>query len=150
MSIANQLEDKIMNLVLTNTSFAAITTVYGALHTGDPGETATANLLASHAWMPVVFNAAASATSVNATTITWTCSATGTITYLSLHKTSTTEATNALWSGALTASKVVANVGDQVQAASDRIPVDHHIMLDQLTKNTILEVINDVVSGQHL
>ena len=123
MSIANVLEDQLLNYVLQGTTFPNISTIYGALHTGDPGETATASLLASTAWMPIVFNAAASATSVNATTVTWTCSATGTITYLSLHKTSTTEATNGVWSGALTASKTVANVGDQVQAASGAIAV---------------------------
>ena len=122
MSIANQLETKLMQEVFGNTSFANITTIYGALHTGDPGETATASFLASAKPQTIVFNTATSAVT-NAATVTWTCSSTGTITYISLRTASTTGGAVALWSGALTASKVVANVGDQVQLASAALTV---------------------------
>ena len=123
MSIANQLESEIMGQVFGNTSFALNTSFFAQLHIGDPGETATANPLQNCELKAVVWNAATSTVN-NATTITWTCSATGTITHLSLHDTSVTAvATNGLWSGALTASKVVANVNDQVQLASAALVV---------------------------
>ena len=123
MSISNYLEGVLLNLVLTNTTFAAIATVYGALHTGDPGETATANPLASTPRMAIAFNAQASSTGVNATTVTWVCSATGTVSYISLWDGSATATANALWSGALTASKTVANSGDSVQLTSGSLAV---------------------------
>ena len=123
MSISNYLEGCLLNLTLANTTFAAITGVYGALHTGDPGETATASPLASCPRVAIVFNAAASATSVNATTVTFACSATGTVSHLSLWDGSATATANALWSGALATAKVVANVGDSVQFASGAITV---------------------------
>lgn len=123
MSISNYLEGCLLNLALTNTTFAAITGVYGALHTADPGETCTNAPLASCPRMAIVFNAAASSTSVNATGVTWACSATGTVTHLSLWDGSATATANALWSGALTTSKVVANVGDSVVLSSGQLSV---------------------------
>jgi len=123
MSISDYLEDKILDLVLRNTTFPAITAVYASLHTGDPGETGTANPLASCPRVAVTFNAAASATSVQAAAISFATSATGTITHIGLWDGSSTATANHLWSGALTASKVVANVGDTVNAASGSITV---------------------------
>ncbi len=123
MSIANYLEDKLLNLVLSNTTFPAITAVYGSLHTADPGEAGITAPLASCPRMPIVFNVAASATSVNATGVTWTCNATGTITHLGLWDGSATATANHLWSGALATSKVVANVGDTVTLASGALAV---------------------------
>jgi hypothetical protein len=123
MSISTYLESKLLDLVLTNTTFAAITGVYGSLHTGDPGETGTANPLASCARQAIAFNAAASSTGCNATGVTWACSATGTVTYLALWDGSDTGTANCLWSGALATGKTVANVGDSVTLASGQLTV---------------------------
>ena len=123
MSISNYLEDALLNLTLTNTTFAAITGVYGSLHTADPGETGTNAPLASCPRVAIAFNAAASATAVNATTMTFACSATGTVSHLGLWDGSATATANYLWSGALATAKVVANVGDSVQFASGAISV---------------------------
>jgi hypothetical protein len=125
MSISDYLENALLNYVLTNSTagFTPITAVYGSLHTGDPGETGTAAPLASCPRMAIVFNAAASATSVNATGVTWTANATGTVSHLGLWDGSSTATANHLWSGALTAPKVVANVGDTVTLASGQLSV---------------------------
>lgn len=122
MTIANDLEAKLLNLALVNTSFAAIVTVYGALHTADPGETATASPLASTPRVAIAFNAAVSSTCVNATTVDWAPQASGTITYLSLWDGSSTVTANAMWSGALTTSKAV-NAGDTVRLTSGSLAV---------------------------
>ncbi len=123
MSISNYLEDALLNLSLMNTTFPAITAIYGSLHTADPGETGSAAPLASCPRVAIVFNAAASATCVNATGVTWTCNATGTITYLGLWDGSATATANHLWSGALATAKTVANVGDTVTLASAALAV---------------------------
>ena len=123
MSISNYLEGKLLDHVFTNTTFPNITAVFGSLHTADPTETGTGSPLASTPRMAIVFNAQASSTSVNATAVTWTCSATGTITHMALWDASSTATANCLWYGALTASKVVANVGDTVQLTSGSLSV---------------------------
>ena len=125
MSISNYLEDAILNYCLLNSTagFTPIAAVYGSLHTADPGETGTNAPLASCARQAIVFNAAASATAVNATTVTFACSATGTVSHLGLWDGSATDTANHLWSGALATAKVVANVGDSVAFASGAIAV---------------------------
>ena len=123
MSISDYLEDALLNLVFSNTTFPAITAVFGSLHTGDPGETGANAPLASTPREAIVFNAAASATAVNATTVQWTCSATGTVSYLGLWDGSDTGTANHLWSGALASAKVVANAGDIVQLSSGQLSV---------------------------
>ena len=123
MSLSNYLEDELLDQILTNASFPAISAVFGSLHTADPGETGTNAPLASTPRMAIVFNAAASATSVNATTVQWTCSATGTVSYMGLWDGSATLTANHLISGALTAPKTVANVGDIVQLSSGQLAV---------------------------
>ena len=122
MAIASYLAPKLLNLVLTNTSFAPITAVFGALHTADPGPTCTGSPLASCPRVSIAFNAAVSATSVNSAAVNWVTSASGVITHLSLWDGSATATANALWYGALTASKAV-NVGDTITAASAAIVV---------------------------
>ena len=121
MSISNYLEDKLLDLVLRNTTFPAITALYGSLHTGDPGESGTGSPLAECPRIALTFNAAASSTGVNAAGATWVCSATGTITYMGLWDGSSTATANFLWGGALATAKVVANVGDSVVLASGQL-----------------------------
>ena len=122
MSIANQLENKILDYILMGTTFANITTVFAALHTADPGETCTASPVASCPRMAIVFNAAASATSVNATGVSFAVSSSGVATHLSLWDGSATATALALWYGALTASKAY-NAGDTITLASGALAV---------------------------
>lgn len=122
MTISNYLEGKILDQVFTNTSFS-VATVWGSLHTADPGETGVTAPLASCPRVAITFNAAASSTSVNAAGATWICNATGTVTHVGLWDGSATATANHLWSGALTASKVVANAGDSVTLASGQLSV---------------------------
>ncbi len=122
MSISNYLEAKLMALVFNGTSFANIANIWGALHTGVPGETATANPLASTPRSLIVFNTANTSIATNATAVTWTVSATGFITDISLWDSSATATANALWSGTLNTSKAV-NVGDTVTLASGALTV---------------------------
>ena len=125
MTISNYLENLILNHVLTSstTPFVTTTMVYGSLHTGDPGETGTGNPLASCARMAIEFNTAASATSVNTTTVDFVTSASGTITHLALWDGSATATANCLWSGALATSKNV-NVGDTIRLSSGSLGVN--------------------------
>ena len=122
MSISNYLEDNLLNLVLRNTTFPAITAVYASLHTADPGETGTASPLASCARFAVTFNAAASATCVNSASASVVTSASGTISHVGLWDASATATANHLWSGALATTKNV-NVGDTITLASGALTV---------------------------
>lgn len=128
MAMSNYWETKSLDVALGNNATytgPASGHLYGSLHTGDPTETGTGAPLASTPRMPVVFNAAVNSTAVNATTVTWTCSATGTVSHMALWDGSATATANCMYYGALTASKTVANAGDQVQAASGAIKVVH-------------------------
>ena len=122
MSISNYLEAKLMALVFNGTSFANIANIWGALHTGTPGETATASPLASTPRSLIVFNTANTSIATNATAVTWVVSATGFVTDISLWDSSATATANALWSGPLNTSKAV-NAGDTVTLASGALTV---------------------------
>ena len=123
MSISNYLEGKLLDQVFFNTTFPPITGVWGSLHTADPTETGTGGPLAQCPRQAITFNAQSGSTSVNAALVTFACSATGTITHMALWDGSSTATANCLWYGALTASKVVANVGDTVQLTSGSLSV---------------------------
>lgn len=121
MPISDYLSPKLTDLVLSNTTFPPITAVFAALHTADPGRTCTAAPLASCARMAVVFNLATTATgAMNATTVDFVTSATGTITHLSLWDGSATATANALWYGSLATSKNV-NAGDTIRLTSAQL-----------------------------
>ena len=120
-AMTNYLENSILNLVLRNTTFPAIAAVYVQLHTGDPGETATANPLASCGRFAMTFSAAASATCTNDATGSVVSSASGTISHMSLWD--ATAAGNALLYGALGTAKAV-NAGDTVTMASGVLKVN--------------------------
>lgn len=124
MSISNYLEDKLLDLVLKNTTFPAITAVYASLHTADPGETGTGSPLASCPRFAVTFGSAASATSTVNASASVVSSATGTVSYVGLWDGSATGTANHLWSGALTANITVANPGDTVTLASGSLAVN--------------------------
>ena len=124
--VARWLSSAVLNHTLRNTSFALPTggtTVYVQVHTGAPGVSATANALASTPRFGITFNTPVSATAVQATSGSIVSSATGTLTHISIWDSSDTASGKAYYSGALTASQVVANVGDTINAASGAITV---------------------------
>lgn len=123
MGVANYARARIVDSLLGNSSigtFASGLLVFGALHTADPGQTCTASPVASCPRVAVVFNAAASATAVNATTVDWLPESSGTVTHISLWDGSATATANALAFGALATSKAFSS-GDTIRAASGAI-----------------------------
>lgn len=121
MSIANYLENKVLDKVFRNTDF----TVSGAwvrLHTGDPGEDGTANGATETTRKSATFGTAASSGSISTTAdMTWTSyPAAETITHISLWDAST--AGNALWKGALTASRTLA-IGNTFTISSGSLTI---------------------------
>ena len=117
--ISANLADKILNQVFStgHATFLGNTTgVWVQLHTGDPGKTCTANVLASCPRFIVPFGTAGSATIANNATASVVSSATGTVTHISTWDSSDTASGNALFYGAIT-NKQIGNVGDTVTLA---------------------------------
>lgn len=106
---------------MKGTSFANISTIYGSLHTADPGETCTNAPLASCPRMAIEMNTPTSVGS-NSTTVDFAASASGTISHIALWDASSTATANALWSGALATTKNV-NAGDTVRITSGQLTI---------------------------
>lgn len=120
MPFSAYLKPRLLDQILSNTTFPAIAAVWAELHTADPGLTGTGSPLASCKRAQIVFNAAVSATAVNATTVDFAASASGTITHLSLWDGSATATANHLLYGALATTKNV-NVGDTIRLTSAQL-----------------------------
>ena len=121
MSIANYLEDKLLDLVFNATSYAGQATVYVKLHTGDPGEDCTGNAAVNTTREAATFGASSGGAVSNDADVTWTnVSTSETYSHVSLWDAST--AGNALWYGALTVSKAV-NAGDTFTIATGDLDV---------------------------
>ena len=120
MPISAYLADKILNQVFStgHATFSNNTTgIWASFHTADPGKTGTASPLASCPRMQVAFGVAGSATAANNATASVVSSASGTITHVVLWDSSDTASGNALFYGALTASKQIGNAGDTITLA---------------------------------
>lgn len=121
MSIANFLEDTLLNLVFNATSYSGQSTVYVKLHTGDPGEDCTSNAATETTRKAVTFGASSTGTISNDADITWTNVSTGeTYSHISIWDNLTTG--NPLWYGQLTANKTV-NAGDTFTIATGDLDV---------------------------
>lgn len=121
MSIANFLEDKLLDLVFNGSAYSGQATVYVKLHTGDPGEACTNNAAGETTRQAATVGASASGTVTSDADITWTnVSTSETYSHISIWDAST--AGNALWYGALTASKAV-NAGDTFTIASGSLTI---------------------------
>jgi hypothetical protein len=121
VSVANYLENKVLDLVFRATSYAGQSTVYVQLHTGDPGEDGTANVASNSTRKGVTFAAASAGTSTSSADAAWTnVPASETYSHISLWDNST--GGNCLWYGALTASKAV-SAGDNFTIASGSLTV---------------------------
>ncbi len=117
MSMANYLEEALLNNLFRNTNFAPPANVYISLHTADPGETG-ANEVSGGSYARVAVSTTGGWTDPSAGTqgevdnvadITFpTATASwGTVTHCGIYDAATVG--NLLWSGALTASKTVDN-----------------------------------------
>ena len=93
--------------MLGGTAFTAPTGSHVKLHTGDPGAAGTANASAETDRAEVTWAAASAGSKAMSGTLSWTSwnAGTETISHLSIWDAST--AGNCLWTGALTASRVV-------------------------------------------
>lgn len=101
--------------MLRGTAFTAPAGVYIKLHIGDPGAAGTANPSAVTTRNQITWSAAASGSLTLSTLAAYSMTASETVTHLSAWDAST--AGNFLFSGALTASKAVAN-GDSLSFTS--------------------------------
>lgn len=121
MSIANFLETTLLDLVFNGTSYAGQSTVYVKLHTGDPGEACTGNAAGETTRKAATFAAASAGAIANDADITWTnVSTSETISHISVWD--AVSSGNALWYGALAASKPV-TAGDTLVIASGALTV---------------------------
>lgn len=120
MSISNYAEDKILDSVLNNISFA-VTTPYVSLHDGDPAETG-ANEVTGGSYIRKAgsFAAASGGTCSSDAQLEWTNMPACTVDYVGIWDAETTG--NFLWGGATTASKTV-NAGDTFRIASGDLDV---------------------------
>jgi hypothetical protein len=109
MSVANYAENKLLDAVFNNTSFA-VTMPYIALHTADPGENGTTSEVTGTGGtvrIAASFAAASSGSMVSDADITFAAatSSLGTVTHISIWD--AVSSGNCLWSGALTSSQSV-------------------------------------------
>lgn len=119
MSIANYFETQLLK-ALKNES-PAVAEVFVKLHKGDPGEDCTAEAAGETTRKKVTWAAPASSSIKNSAGIEWTnVSTSETYTHVSLWDAAA--AGNALWSGALEASKAV-SAGDTFVLKAEQLSV---------------------------
>jgi hypothetical protein len=122
MSITNYAELALLN-TLRNVSFT-VTGTWLKLHTGDPGEDASANAAVNTSRQSVSFSAAASGSMASSATVSWTnVSTTETYTHWSLWDSVGPTGGNPLWKGALSTSASV-TAGDTFQITSLTLSLD--------------------------
>lgn len=122
MSISDYLEKKILDKVFRNTDFT-VTNPYLGLHTADPGETGASEVTGgSYARQLMEMDAAhtTNGTTQNTNTEDFTLMPSCTVTHVAFWDAAS--AGNCLWSGALSASKVV-NSGDTFRIVSGALVV---------------------------
>lgn len=111
MSISNYAEDKILDAVFNNISFA-VTTPYVSLHESDPGETGASELSVTR--QSASFGSASGGALSNDALIEFTSMPACTVNYVSIWDASSSG--NCLWTGAVSPAKTV-NSGDTFQFA---------------------------------
>ncbi len=112
MSISNYAENKLLDAVFNNTSFA-VTQAYVSLHTADPGETGASEVTGgSYARQSGSFGVASGGALSNDANIVFASMPACTVTHVGVWDAATVG--NFLWGGALTASKTL-GAGDTLQ-----------------------------------
>ena len=121
MSISNYAELKILEHTTGKTAWTIPSNVYVKLHTGDAGEAGTTNAATETTRKVAAWATAASGSIATSATLEWTnVAATETYTHWSLWDAST--GGNALWKGALTASRAL-TAGDNFTISSGSLTV---------------------------
>lgn len=124
--LSDFLENKILNLVLKNTSYTPPTSVYVSLHTADPTDVGNGSEVTTtgtaYARQTVTFGTVANGSVTNSADVLFPVATAnyGTVTHLALWDASS--AGNMLFSGALGASKTINN-GDQFKIASGNLTI---------------------------
>lgn len=121
-SMANYLENALINAALRNTAYSSPATVYLALHTADPTEAGTGTEVSggSYARQAISFNSPTDGATANAADVTFPVATAdwGTITHFSIKDASTSG--NTLFYGALTTSRTVTS-GNTIVAKAGQI-----------------------------
>jgi hypothetical protein len=124
--MSNDLEDKILDHTIDGTSWAQPSAVYVSLHSADPTETGTTGEIAGGSYArqtPASWAAASGGSKATSADTTWTNMPATTVTHCAIHDHSDqTNATNVLYHGSLTASKVVGS-GDTFKFTSGNLTV---------------------------
>ena len=122
MTIANFLENKLLDTLDGSGSAYSASATYLKLHIGDPGEAGTANAAAETTRKTVAFGVAASGSKVSTATVSWTLVST-TETYSHWSLWDNVSAGNCLWYGALSANAAV-TAGDTFEITSLTLTLD--------------------------
>lgn len=117
---SDYVEDKIINLTLRNTAFAAVATPYVMVHVGDPTDTGTGGTPTGGARQSAAFDAPAGGATSNSALITFAGVNAGTYTHVSVWD--ALAGGNMLYSGSLTASKT-ADAGDNLSFAAGELDI---------------------------
>jgi hypothetical protein len=120
MSVANYAENAALDALFNNTALQK-SARYAKLHTGDPGEACTANAATETTRKSITGAAASGGTFTSVNDLIWT-SVAGSETYSHISIWDDPTAGNALWYGALSASKAV-NAGDTFTIATGSLTV---------------------------
>ena len=127
MPLSAPYRTKFLNQITRGTSFPTVATAWLALHTADPGDSGTGNMVNS-TWVAVEFNAPASTTGVNATTVDCASVPAATITHFSLWDTSATGTATCMFTGRIwgsdgSATSKVTNAGDTLRFTSGNLRI---------------------------
>jgi hypothetical protein len=129
MRMSKVMRGRVLDHLLTSstTPFVTSTAVFLSLHTADPGETGT-NAPTTNPWVLLPFNAAASATSVNATIVEVASCPAATISHVGIWDSSATGTATNLFSGEIygadgSATTKVTNAGDTLRFSSGNLRV---------------------------
>jgi hypothetical protein len=124
--LSDYLENKILNLVLKNTAYTAPTSVYVSLHTADPTDAGSGAEVTTtgtaYVRQAATFGTVANGSVTNSADILYPVATAnyGTVTHLAIWDAQS--AGNMLFSGALSASKII-NSGDQFKIASGNLTI---------------------------
>lgn len=122
MSLADYLEDKLVDHVCGGAAFTQPAARYVKLHIGNPGEACTSNAAAETTRKAATFGASSAGTATTTSTLSWTSyPAAETVTHFSMWDAST--AGNALGYGSLDASHAM-QIGDTLNITSLTFTLD--------------------------
>jgi hypothetical protein len=122
MTASNYLENKVLDHTLAVASYTAPTSLYMALHTGDPGDAGTASEVVGGSYAPqlITFAAASSGASASNAAVTFNSMPATVVTHFSIRENSPSG--NPLYVGPLSASQTL-SAGQQLLFNSGQVTV---------------------------